>query len=64
MNLRYLKVGDKHQILHDSQEGLEPKYAHHNNYKTIMSTLEDARFTNPDIYVLYVDFKKTFGLIN
>lgn len=29
-----------------------------------MSTLEDARFTNPDIYVLYVDFKKTFGLID
>jgi hypothetical protein len=32
--------------------------------QTLISTLEDARLTNQDIYVLYIDFKNAFGSID
>ena len=30
----------------------------------LITTLEDAQFTNQDIYLLYIDFKKAFGSID
>lgn len=31
---------------------------------SLISALEDARFTNQDIYILYINFKNTFGFID
>ena len=30
----------------------------------LIAALEDARFTNQDIYILYIDFKNAFGSID
>ena len=32
--------------------------------QTIIAALEDAHFTNQDIYILYTDFKNAFGSID
>ena len=30
----------------------------------LIDTLEDAKFTNHDIYILYINFKNAFGFID
>lgn len=32
--------------------------------QTLISTLEDVKLTNQDIYILYINFKNAFGLID
>ena len=56
--------GEKHQILHDSQEGFRAERCTARQLQTIIAALEDARFTNQDIYVLYIDLKNAFGSID
>ena len=56
--------GEKYQILHDSQEGFRAERCTARQLQTIIAALEDARFTNQDIYVLYIDFKNAFGSID
>ena len=49
--------GERHQILHDSQEGFRAERCTTRHLQILIPALEDARFTNQDIYVLYIDFK-------
>jgi hypothetical protein len=56
--------GEKHQILHDSQEGFRAERCTARQLQTLIAALEDARFTNQDIYILYIDFKNAFGSID
>jgi hypothetical protein len=56
--------GEKYQILHDSQEGFCAKRSTVRQLQIIISALEDAKFTNQDIYLLYIDFKNAFGSID
>ena len=53
--------GEKHQILHDSQERFRAKRSTSRQLQLLIAALEDARFTNQDIYLLYIDFKNAFG---
>lgn len=46
-----------------TKKGLQCKHAHCNNYKLLITTLEDARFTHWDICILYRVFKNIFGSI-
>ena len=50
-------MAKKHQILQDSQEGFRAERGTSRQLQTIIAALEDARFTNQDIYILYIDFK-------
>ena len=56
--------GEKYQILHDNQEGYRAEKYTARQLQTIIVALEDARLTNQDIYILYIDFKNAFGSIN
>ena len=56
--------GERHQILHDSQEGFRAERCTSRQLQTLISALEDVRFTNQDIYILYIDFKNAFGSID
>jgi hypothetical protein len=56
--------GEKHQILHDSQEGFRAERCTARQLQTLIAALEDARLTNQDIYILYIDFKNAFGSID
>ena len=56
--------GEKYQILHDSQKGFRAERCTAEQLQTIIAALEDARFTNQDIYILYIDFKNAFGFID
>ena len=56
--------GEKHQILHDSQEGFRAERGTSRQLQVLIAALEDARFTNQDIYILYIDFKNAFGSID
>ena len=58
--------GEKHQILHESQEGFRAKRGTSKQLQLLIAALEDARFTNQDIYIyiLYIDFKNSFGSID
>ena len=56
--------GERHQILHDSQEGFPAERCTSRQLQTLISTLENVRFTNQDIYILYIDFKNAFGSID
>ena len=56
--------GERHQILHDSQEGFRAERCTSRQLQTLISALEDARFTNQNIYLLYIDFKNAFGSID
>jgi hypothetical protein len=56
--------GEKYQILHDSQEGFRAERCTARQLQTLIAALEDARFTNQDIYLLYIDFKNAFGSID
>ena len=54
--------GEKYQILHDSQEGFRAERSTARQLQTLIAALEDARFTNQNIYILYIDFKKCIRL--
>jgi hypothetical protein len=56
--------GEKYQILHDSQEGFCVERSTTRQLQIIISALEDAKLTNQDIYLLYIDFKNAFGSID
>ena len=56
--------GERHQILHDSQEGFRAERGTSRQLQLLIAALEDARFTNQDIYILYIDFKNAFGSID
>lgn len=56
--------GEKHQIQHDSQEGIPQERCTSKQLQTIIAALEDTKFSKQDIYVLYIDFKNTFGSID
>jgi hypothetical protein len=56
--------GEKYQILHDSQEGFRAKRSTSRQIQLLIAALEDARLTNQDIYILYIDFKNAFGSID
>ena len=49
--------GERYQILYDSQEGFRTERGTSRQLQLLIATLEDARFTNQDIYILYIDFK-------
>ena len=56
--------GEKYQTLHDSQEGFRAERWTSRELQVLIVALEDARFTNQDIYILYIDFKNVFGSID
>jgi hypothetical protein len=56
--------GEKYQILHDSQEGFRAERSTARQLQIILSALEDAKFTNQDIFLLYIGFKNAFGSID
>jgi hypothetical protein len=56
--------GEKHQILHDSQEGFRAERSTSRQLQLLIAALEDARFTNQDIYLLYIDFKNAFSSLD
>ena len=56
--------GEKHKILHDSKEGFRVERCTSKQLQTLISALEDVRFTNQDIYILYIDLKNAFGSID
>ena len=56
--------GEKHQILQVSQEGFRAERCTSRQIQTLIAALEDAQFTNQDIYLLYIDFKNAFGSID
>jgi hypothetical protein len=56
--------GEKHQILHDSQEGFRQERCTSRQIQTLIAVLEDAKFTTQDIYLLYIDFTNAFGSID
>lgn len=49
--------GEEHQILHSSQEGFKQKKCTIRQIQEIIAALEDFKFTNQDIYLIYIDFK-------
>ena len=56
--------GERHQILHDSQEGFRAERCISRQFQLLIAALEDAQFTNQDIYLLYIDIKNAFGSID
>jgi hypothetical protein len=56
--------GERYQILHDSHEGFRAERGTSRQLQLLIAALEDARFTNQDIYILYIDFKNAFGSID
>jgi hypothetical protein len=56
--------GEKYQILQDNQEGFRAKRCTFRQLQLLITALEDAKFTNQDIYLLYIDFKNAFGSID
>ena len=55
---------ERYQILHDSQEGFRAERGTSRQLQLLIAALEDARFTNQDIYILYIDLKNAFGSID
>ena len=49
--------GERHQILHDSQEGFRAERCISKQLKLLIAELENAQFTNQEIYLLYIDLK-------
>ena len=56
--------GEIHHILHKSQEGFRAERNTARQIQTITTALEDAKLTNQDIYIMYIDFKNAFGFID
>ena len=55
--------GERHQILHNSQEGFRAERCTSRHLQLLIAALEDVQFTNQDIY-LDIDFKNAFGSID
>ena len=64
LTLILLAYGERHQILHDSQEGFRAERCTSRQLQLLIVALEDAQFINQDIYLLYIDFKNAFGSID
>jgi hypothetical protein len=56
--------GEQHRLLHFSQEGFRPQRNTTRQIQMIIAALEDARLTNKDIYLTYIDFRNAFGSID
>jgi hypothetical protein len=56
--------GETYQILNESQEGFREERCTTRQIQLIIATLEDAKYTKQDIYILYIDFKNAFGSID
>ena len=56
--------GKQHRLLHFSQEGFRPQRNTSRQIQMILASLEDARLTNKDIYITYIDFRNAFGSID
>ena len=56
--------GEIYQILQDNQEGFRAERGTSRQLQLFIAALEDARFMNQDIYILYIDFKNAFGSID
>ena len=56
--------GEKHQILQNSQEGFRQERCTSRQLQILIIAVEDSRFTQQDIYLLYIDFKNAFGSID
>jgi hypothetical protein len=56
--------GETHQILHNSQEGFRAERCTTRQLQLLIGALEDAKFSNQDIYLLYIDFKNAFRSID
>jgi hypothetical protein len=56
--------GEQHILLHFSQEGFRPQRNTSRQIQMIIASVEDARLTNKDIYITYIDFINAFGSIN
>ena len=56
--------GETHHILHERQEGFRAEWNTARQIQTIIAALEDAKFTNQDICIMYIDFKNAFGSID
>ena len=52
--------GERHKLLHFSQEEFRPQHNTSRKIQTIITTLEDARLTNKDIFIAYIDFQNAF----
>ena len=55
---------EKYQIVHDNQERFRAERNISRQIQLLIAALEDARLTNQDIYILYIDFKNAFGSID
>ena len=55
---------EKHQILHNSQEGFRQEHCTRCQIQLVIAALEDAKFSKQDIYLLYIDFTNAFGSID
>jgi hypothetical protein len=64
LTLMLSAYGEKYQILHDSQEGFRAERSTSRQLQLLIAALEDARFTNQNIYLLYIDFKNAFGSLD
>ena len=56
--------GEQHRLLHFSQEGFRPQRNTSRQIQMVIVALEDARLTNKDIYLTYIDFRNAFGSID
>jgi hypothetical protein len=56
--------GETYQILNESQEGFREERCTTRQIQLIIATLEDAKYTKQDIYILYIDFRNAFGSID
>jgi hypothetical protein len=48
--------GKKHQIIQNSQEGFRKERCTSKQLQTLITTLEDSKLTQQNIYLLYIDF--------
>jgi hypothetical protein len=56
--------GEKYQLLQNSQEGFRQERCTLRQLQTLIAAFKDSRFTQQDIYLLYIDFKNAFGSID
>ena len=60
----FSNYAEKYQILQDSQKGFKAERGTSKQLQLLIAALEDAIYTNQDIYILYIDFKNAFGFID
>jgi hypothetical protein len=64
ITIQLANYGEKHQILQNSREGFRQERCTSRQLQTLIAALEDSRFTQQDIYLLYIDFKNAFRSID